>query len=435
MLNLAARIRGIGKRYYIGDTHTEYVTLVDTLAKALKMPYRRARALLRGKTNSATNLTTPFWALQDVNFDVQKGDVLGIIGRNGAGKSTLLKILARITTPTTGRIELRGRVGALLEVGTGFHSELTGRENLFLNGAILGMSRQDIQRQFDEIVDFAGVESFIDTPVKHYSSGMRLRLGFAVAAHLQPEILLIDEVLAVGDAAFQRKCLGKMSEVASQGRTVIFVSHNMLVINQLCSRALLLENGHVVLDSDVPSVVQHYMVTTTPNTDGTADLSTRTDRRGSGDLRFKKIRLLDAQGQPTNTFYTGGSFTIEVQYDAEPALNQQPLQIAIRVDDPLGLAIFAFSTEFMAQPFVVEGKGGQQQVTAKQLPLLEGSYSLHLWAKVGETVQDVISQSIAFEVLAVPGIFSGSIFPKRLRHGMVFVKHHWHPSSPGTDHE
>ena len=258
MSDIAVRLEDLSKQYYIGHKQDRYKTLRDTLTEALTSPFRRAGNLLRGQAYGAAELAESIWALKDVSFEVKHGEVVGIIGRNGAGKSTLLKVLSRITEPTTGYADVYGRVGALLEVGTGFHLELTGRENIYLNGAILGMGRKEIDRKFDEIIDFAGVEKFIDTPVKHYSSGMSLRLGFAVAAHLEPEILVVDEVLAVGDAEFQKKCLGKMSDVASGGRTVLFVSHNMAAVRSLCSKAFLLENGQLVYAGEVGAALQHY---------------------------------------------------------------------------------------------------------------------------------------------------------------------------------
>ncbi len=248
MPEAAIRAEGLSKLYRIGEARS-YKTLREVVAGAARAPFRRAK-----KPGHET-----IWALKDVSFEVAPGEVVGIIGRNGAGKSTLLKILSRITEPTTGRIEICGRVGSLLEVGTGFHSELTGRENIYLNGAILGMKRVEIARKFDEIVAFAEVEKFIDTPVKHYSSGMYLRLAFAVAAHLEPEILLVDEVLAVGDASFQKKCLGKMDEVAQRGRTVLFVSHNMPSVTRLCPRAILLDDGRVIVDGPSPRVAHTYL--------------------------------------------------------------------------------------------------------------------------------------------------------------------------------
>jgi lipopolysaccharide transport system ATP-binding protein len=258
MSDIAIRVENLGKMYRIGGRQERYQTFRDTLTNAVLSPFKKARALIGGQAYGASNLSEDMWALKDVSFEIKKGEVIGIIGRNGAGKSTLLKILSRITEPTTGYVDIYGRVGALLEVGTGFHPELTGRENIYLNGTILGMSRKEIDRKFDEIVDFSGVEKFIDTPVKHYSSGMGLRLGFAVAAHLEPEILIVDEVLAVGDAEFQKKCLGKISDVAGEGRTVLFVSHNMAAVRTLCSSACLLQQGVVIQIGDVTKVMNTY---------------------------------------------------------------------------------------------------------------------------------------------------------------------------------
>lgn len=259
MSDVAIRVENLGKMYRIGGAQERYRTLRDSLTDAMSAPFKRARSLLRGQAYGAAGLEETIWALKDVSFEVKHGEVVGIIGRNGAGKSTLLKILSRITDPTEGYVDVYGRVGSLLEVGTGFHPELTGRENIYLNGAILGMSREEIDRKFDEIIAFAEVEKFIDTPVKHYSSGMGLRLGFAVSAYLEPEILIVDEVLAVGDVRFQQKCLNKMSGVAHQGRTVLFVSHNMTAISQLCNRAILLEQGKSVVDGEVSATIRDYL--------------------------------------------------------------------------------------------------------------------------------------------------------------------------------
>jgi lipopolysaccharide transport system ATP-binding protein len=262
MSDVAIRAEGVGKRYAVaapGARDPHYTALRDVLAREARAMLRRTRDLLRGRPLLAGEAPEPFWALQDVSFTVRPGERLGIIGRNGAGKSTLLKVLSRITEPTTGRVELAGRVASLLEVGTGFHPELTGRENIFLNGAVLGMTRREIRRRFDEIVDFAEVERFLDTPVKRYSSGMYMRLAFAVAAHLEPEILVVDEVLAVGDAAFQRKCLGKMEAAGRDGRTVLFVSHNMGAVAGLCDRALLIDGGRVLLDGSPADCIARYV--------------------------------------------------------------------------------------------------------------------------------------------------------------------------------
>ncbi|MBL8908556.1 MAG: ATP-binding cassette domain-containing protein [Rhizobiales bacterium] len=261
MPDVVIRARGLGKKYLIGhETERErYVALRDVLARAAKRLARSARDMMRGRQLVAGSEIEEFWALRDIDFEIARGEVVGIIGRNGAGKSTLLKILSRITEPSAGRVEIRGRVASLLEVGTGFHPELTGRENIYLNGAILGMTRAEIRAKFDEIVAFAEVEKFLDTPVKRYSSGMYVRLAFAVAAHLEPEILVVDEVLAVGDAEFQKKCLGKMKDVAGHGRTVLFVSHNMAAVTALCTRALMLKSGTVACDGDVTGTVARYL--------------------------------------------------------------------------------------------------------------------------------------------------------------------------------
>ncbi|MBI5672781.1 MAG: ABC transporter ATP-binding protein, partial [Nitrospirae bacterium] len=258
MGDIAIRVEEIGKRYRIGKAE-KYKTLRDTLASAFTAPFLKVGRVLRGEAADDTGLDDQIWALQGISFEVRQGEVIGVIGGNGAGKSTLLKILSRITEPTTGFAEIHGRVGSLLEVGTGFHQELTGRENTYLNGAILGMNKKEIDGKFDEIVAFSEVGKFIDTPVKHYSSGMYLRLAFAVAAHLEPEILIVDEVLAVGDAGFQQKCLGKMGAVAKEGRTVLFVSHNMGAITQLCGRAVQLEKGRLKRSGSAGEVVAAYL--------------------------------------------------------------------------------------------------------------------------------------------------------------------------------
>ncbi|MDP2725935.1 MAG: ABC transporter ATP-binding protein, partial [Dehalococcoidia bacterium] len=289
MSDVAIHAENLGKLYHIGQRE-RYKALRDTLADMIYAPVRRIRSSSRDSAAKTGNGDNTIWALKDVSFDIESGEVVGIIGRNGAGKSTLLKILSRITEPTEGFAEINGRVGSLLEVGTGFHPELTGRENIYLNGAILGMRKTEIDRKFDEIVAFAEVERFIDTPVKHYSSGMGVRLAFAVAAHLEPEILLIDEVLAVGDAAFQKKCLGKMEDVAKGGRTVLFVSHNMASIVNLCPRAILLDAGKVVMDGYSRDVVQHY-IATAPGASGEVVWDDPTQAPGNDIVRLHAVRI------------------------------------------------------------------------------------------------------------------------------------------------
>ena len=335
MSETAIRVKGLSKRYYIGRKLQRYPTLRDNLAEALVAPFRRARKLLHGQATGAAELDEAIWALRDVSFEVQQGEAVGIIGRNGAGKSTLLKILSRITEPTAGFGDIYGRVGSLLEVGTGFHQELTGRENVYLNGAILGMKRAEIDRKFEEIVAFSGVEKFIDTPVKHYSSGMYLRLAFSVAAHLEPEILLVDEVLAVGDAAFQKKCLGKMGRVAKEGRTVLFVSHNMGAITQLCERALWLDEGRLRLSGPSVSVVEAYL---SSGLESQATWNAPADQAKDIEVALKYARLVSADGRPAATVDFDGQFTAEIAYDViKPVRN---LFIAIRVGDTMGNTVF-----------------------------------------------------------------------------------------------
>ena len=306
----AILVEGLGKKYRIGEKRARrYKSLRDALTNAVARPFRALSGGAAARREAET-----IWALRDVGFRIGHGEVVGIIGRNGAGKSTLLKILARITDPTTGSVELRGRVGSLLEVGTGFHPELTGRENIFLNGAILGMRRIEIDRKFDEIVAFAGVERFVDTPVKHYSSGMYLRLAFSVAAHLDPEVLLVDEVLAVGDAAFQRKCLDKMEDVSRHGRTVLFVSHNMPAVTRLCPRTIMLENGAVALDGPSHQVVGRYL---------SSDLGTMAEREwpdpktapASSAVRLRAVRVRNHDLQITDTADIRKPVGVEVEFE------------------------------------------------------------------------------------------------------------------------
>ena len=312
MGDLVIRAQNIGKQYRIGARQQGYRTLRDTLVDSIVAPARWVgRTLRRGSARAEQGEL--IWALREVSFDVHQGEVLGVIGRNGAGKSTLLKIFARITEPTTGRVAIAGRVGSLLEVGTGFHPELTGRENIYLNGAILGMRREEIARRYDEIVAFSEVERFIDTPVKHCSSGMYLRLAFAVAAHLDPEILLVDEVLAVGDDRFQKKCLGKMESVGREGRTVIFISHNMPAVTRLCPRAILLEEGRVIADGEAREVIGRYLNAGRVESGGMEWLSAD-EAPGDATARLKHVRVSDAQGNLKTLFTMRETIAVEVEY-------------------------------------------------------------------------------------------------------------------------
>src|SRR5712692_4612624 len=304
MSHVAIHVESLGKRYRIGGRE-RYLTMRDRLANVLKAP---ARWLNLAGAGSSDGGPRHIWALRNVSFDLQEGEVLGLIGRNGAGKTTLLKILSRVTQPTEGWAEIRGRIASLLEVGTGFHPELTGRENTYLNGAILGMGRSEIKRKFDEIVAFAEIEKFIDTPVKYYSSGMYVRLAFAVAAHLEPEILVLDEVLAVGDAKFQEKCVGTLRDVTREGRTVLFVSHNMAAIQGLCSKCYLLSSGQLIAEGSPRSVVERYLADASVAT--RAQLGQRKDRQGNGEIQFLEVAILDAKGRPIDEALSGQDIAI-----------------------------------------------------------------------------------------------------------------------------
>lgn len=315
MGDIAIRVESIGKKYRIGKAE-KYKTLRDTLASGFSAPFRRVGRMFRGEETNDSGQDEQFWALKDVSFEVRRGEVMGVIGGNGAGKSTLLKILSRITEPATGFAEIHGRVGSLLEVGTGFHPELTGRENTYLNGAILGMTRKEIASKFDEIVAFSEVDKFIDTPVKHYSSGMYLRLAFAVAAHLEPEILIVDEVLAVGDAGFQRKCLGKMGAVAKEGRTVLFVSHNMGAITQLCSTAVQLEKGRLKRSGTAAEVVDAYLLSVV-GTELKSRWLPEADEPNHSDVRFISAQLLSDDRQPLSVTSFDESLLVEIVYEVK----------------------------------------------------------------------------------------------------------------------
>lgn len=306
MSDIAIRVEHLGKRYRIGGQQARYRTLRESLVAAARVPWDQLRGLRPGRERY-------IWALEDVCFEVKCGEAIGIIGRNGAGKSTLLKILSRITKPTSGRVEIRGRVSSLLEVGTGFHPELTGRENIFLNGAILGMKRQEIARKFDEIVAFSEIERFLDTPVKYYSSGMYLRLAFAVAAHLEPEVLVVDEVLAVGDARFQRKCLDKMEDVGMAGRTVLFVSHDMAAITRLCPRAVLLDEGRVLADGPSSQVIGVYMGAGL-GARAVREWPTEKDAPGDSVVRLRKVRVITDDGITTDSVDIRRPVGIEVHF-------------------------------------------------------------------------------------------------------------------------
>jgi lipopolysaccharide transport system ATP-binding protein len=339
MTDIAIRCEGISKEYRLGERES-YKALRDVLTEAAAAPFRRLRSKIangNGSTarNSEAETLNSFWALDDVSFAVKRGEVVGIIGRNGAGKSTLLKILSRITKPTRGHAEIRGRVGSLLEVGTGFHAELSGRENIYLNAAILGMRKAEIKRRFDEIVAFAEVEKFIDTPVKRYSSGMYVRLAFAVAAHMETEILIVDEVLAVGDAQFQKKCLGMMSDVARHGRTILFVSHNMAALRTLCSRGIVISKGRVIQDTDTETAIREYLV------EGVAldaEVIWNSENPAATDeIRFLRARILDERNEYASVIDCRKEFSIVIEYEVLRPITGLRIGFFIRNAEGVGI--------------------------------------------------------------------------------------------------
>lgn len=388
MADVAIRLDGIGKLYRIGIEHRTYHTLRDVLSNVVRRPFRR----LRGESSSREPRT--FWALRDVSFEVGRGEVVGIIGRNGAGKSTLLKILSRITEPTSGIGKVHGSMASLLEVGAGFHGELTGRENIYLNGAILGMKKADIERKFDEIVSFSEVERFLDTPVKHYSSGMYVRLAFAVAAHLEPDILVIDEVLAVGDAAFQKKCLGKMENVARGGRTVLYVSHNMDSITHLCSRAILLESGRVSDEGDPNDVVRAYL-------ERSSDGSASSYRAAGPPLRDKgawisAVEILDDSGAPCGSFVTGEPMRFRVFFEQGRPLPQ--VEVGLVITDQRGHEIAAPNSR--QQHGEIRGVRGRNcfECRWEGPPLTPKRYTVRVDLGDHYRVMDSVDNAVSFEV-------------------------------------
>jgi lipopolysaccharide transport system ATP-binding protein len=403
---------GLSKEYLIGERE-RFPTLRDAIVRTAGSPFRRWRTQPRAPSSRS------LWALRDVSLDVPEGDVVGFIGRNGAGKSTLLKVISRITAPTAGHVEITGRIGALLEVGTGFHPELTGRENVFLNGAILGMTRAETRRKLDAIVDFAGVGAFLDTPVKRFSSGMQVRLAFSVAAHLDPEILIVDEVLAVGDVEFQRKCLGKMGDFARDGRTVMFVSHNMAVLQALCRRAVFLDSGRVVQDGPVKHVVGSYLQTLEDAV--TVDLRDREDRDHRG---YRRVRLeaVHISGDGGEALATGrpGRFEFHLT-GAIPGL-----ACRFVVHDSLGLPIATFDSSVMAagdDPSVGHRDTTQLVCEVDELPLVAGRYRIDVVVRGDGHVQDGLQAAAFFDVES--GVLAGRAIRAEDAEGPVAIAHRW----------
>ncbi|SRR5579871_821157 len=388
MGDVAILAEGLGKSYKLGHIDT-YGALRDVITSALYSPFRAGARIARGEGLLAPRVsdTERIWALKDVSFEIRQGEVIGVIGRNGAGKSTLLKLLSQITEPTEGFAAIHGRVGSLLEVGTGFHPELTGRENVYLNGAILGMRRNEIKSKFSDIVEFSGVEKFLDTPVKRYSSGMQVRLAFAVAAHLEPEILLVDEVLAVGDAAFQRKCLGKMESVATEGRTVFLVSHNMEAITNLCTRAIWIDDGRVRADGDPNDLVRDYLATTRSEI-GKISLADRNDRTGPGPIRFTSLEVRNGLGEPIDAVHSGEAVEFALSY-VSTGERMQHVSAFIYVRDQFDHPLLVLWSKLTAEDFETLPAEGKLVCQVPRFPLTAGTYVLEVGATVNSpTVRD-----------------------------------------------
>jgi lipopolysaccharide transport system ATP-binding protein len=404
MTDVAIKVEGLGKRYRIGAPREKYRTFRGSVSSAFTMPIRAISSLVRRNGHSKDSET--IWALKNISFEIKAGEVVGVIGGNGAGKSTLLKVLSRITDPTEGMADIHGRVGSLLEVGTGFHPELTGRENTALNGAILGMTRKEIESKFDEIVAFAEIEKFIDTAVKHYSSGMYLRLAFAVAAHLDPEILLVDEVLAVGDAAFQKKCLGKMGEVAKRGRTVLFVSHNMGAVSQLCTRGLLLSGGELVYQGEVSLAVNRYLQSgNRGDFAAVIDTSQSSSRSGTGEGKIVRVELVDEVGYNTSSFAIGQPFGINLQLELDRDLPS--LVAGVEIKSPAGVPLVNLRSDSQGIDFgpYKAGTNVELSIRIPGLPFYPGVYSAEPWfaEKRGRRI-DQINEDVKI-ILDSKGLF------------------------------
>jgi lipopolysaccharide transport system ATP-binding protein len=391
----AIRVEGVSKRYQVGGTQRAEQSFREMLTGVMAAPLRRLRRL-----QGVASEHDQFWALKDVSFEITRGSVVGIIGANGAGKSTLLKILSRITHPTHGRIEYRGRLATLLEVGTGFHPELSGRENIFLNGAILGMTRQEIRQRFDEIVEFAGVGRFLDTPVKRYSSGMYVRLAFSVAAHLQTDILIVDEVLAVGDVEFQNKCLNKMSEVSQDGRTVLFVSHNLDAIRRVCSQSMYIQLGGLAFHGDTREAIDQYLHTGR-TLHGQASLDDHAERWGSGEIRVTDVEIEDMNAHPANVLMAGHDYCLRIRY--RRTFGAQPIAsvyASLELADDQGHTVWLVSSVFNRQYARVTTATGVIECRVADFNLAPGNYVLTIYlgrsgSETFDCLKSVLSVTVA----------------------------------------
>ena len=397
-MGVAIKVENLSKAYQLGEIGT------GTLSRDLERYWAKLRGkedpfLKIGEINDRTvkSESDIVWSLKDINFDIEQGDAVGIIGRNGAGKSTLLKILSRVTSPTTGNIKVKGRVASLLEVGTGFHPELSGRENIFLNGAILGMRKAEIKKHFDAIVDFSGVERYIDTPVKRYSSGMYVRLAFAVAAHLESEILVVDEVLAVGDAEFQKKCLGKMNDVSKgEGRTVLFVSHNMASINNLCAKSILLNNGKLDFFDSTEKTINQYLKTKPK----WISIKDRTDREGDQKIKLFRVDFLDTNYNKLKNVSCGDDFIISLVFKKSSMFNPSKIEIGLGIDNLIQERLTLISNKISGEDIIMQ-KGIEEfevKILIKKFSLAIGEYNITTFISSNENIHDWIKESFTLNI-------------------------------------
>ena len=408
MNNYLIKTEKISKRYPIRKQHDRPDTLVGMFIDFLYKPMRNLKELRRlsSAQDSSVDIDNYIWALNDINLEINHNEKVGIIGKNGSGKSTLLKILSRITKPTLGSAVIKGRVASLIEVGTGFHNELSGRENIYLNGSILGMTKSEIDEKYDEIVKFSGVSKFIDTPIKRYSSGMRVRLAFSVAAHLEPEILIVDEVLAVGDANFQKKCLGKMDDVAKSGRTVLFVSHNLESVISLCDRVIWIDDGEIRGDGNSIEIVNKYLETINQISESKIDLS-KFEREGDLALTFTELEMTNYQNIQTSSFNVGEDLYMKFKYLInDKNILKSNLQIRISINNSKQVEILNLNSEVAGYILELDNEKGEVSCKIPRLPLGEGTYSINIQAIVNTGVADWINEACTFEIL--PGDYYGT---------------------------
>ena len=408
MNNYLIKTEKISKRYPIRNQHDRPDTFVGMFIDFLYKPMRNLKELRRlsSAQDSSVDIDNYIWALNDINLEINHNEKVGIIGKNGSGKSTLLKILSRITKPTLGSAVIKGRVASLIEVGTGFHNELSGRENIYLNGSILGMTKSEIDEKYDEIVKFSGVSKFIDTPIKRYSSGMRVRLAFSVAAHLEPEILIVDEVLAVGDANFQKKCLGKMDDVAKSGRTVLFVSHNLESVISLCDRVIWIDDGEIRGDGNSIEIVNKYLETINQISESKIDLS-KFEREGDLALTFTELEMTNYQNIQTSSFNVGEDLYMKFKYLInDKNILKSNLQIRISINNSKQVEILNLNSEVAGYILELDNEKGEVSCKIPRLPLGEGTYSINIQAIVNTGVADWINEVCTFEIL--PGDYYGT---------------------------